>query len=170
MELNLNYTLFTLGNVQLHLLHTPKGNYFVAAEVAQRLFRESIVVFQKVKTSGHPTQYFYTHYKDQILITSDNNITINVYFLHLIGTSRWTIHKDFVSKSRSHQYNSIPRSKCKRGINHDNQRCHPPSSIYSFSSAARQEARSSRPSTQACIVETRIARGNLRTLLYPYKD
>ena len=48
--MDLNYTLFTLGNVQLHLLHTPKGNFFVAAEVAQRLFRESIVVFQKVCT------------------------------------------------------------------------------------------------------------------------
>ena len=51
--MDLNYTLFTLGNVQLHLLHTPKGNFFVAAEVAQRLFRESIVVFQKVHTHTH---------------------------------------------------------------------------------------------------------------------
>ena len=52
--MDLNYTLFTLGNVQLHLLHTPKGNFFVAAEVVQRLFRESIVVFQKVCSVPEP--------------------------------------------------------------------------------------------------------------------
>ena len=51
-DMDLNYTLFTLGNAQLHLLHTQKGNFFVAAEVAQRLFRESIVVFQKELRAG----------------------------------------------------------------------------------------------------------------------
>lgn len=50
--MELNYTLFTLGNAQLHLLHTAKGNFFVATEVAQRLFRESTVVFQKELRAG----------------------------------------------------------------------------------------------------------------------
>ena len=50
--MELNYKLFTLGSAQLHLLHTQKGNFFVAAEVAQRLFRESIVVFQKELRAG----------------------------------------------------------------------------------------------------------------------
>lgn len=45
MSSELPYTVFTLGDAQLHQLHTVYGKLFVMAEVATQLFHESPVTF-----------------------------------------------------------------------------------------------------------------------------
>ena len=60
-DMELPYTLFSLGNAQLHQLHTgdlvpphePHGKFFVMAEVAQQLFQETPAAFAKDLRAGH---------------------------------------------------------------------------------------------------------------------
>mmetsp|Transcript_51103 Transcript_51103/g.95205 ORF Transcript_51103/g.95205 Transcript_51103/m.95205 type:complete len:385 (+) Transcript_51103:100-1254(+) len=48
----LPYTVFSLGDVMLHQIHTDKGKFFVMSEVSHNLFHENATVFAKELRAG----------------------------------------------------------------------------------------------------------------------
>jgi len=50
--MELPYTIFSLGDAQLHQLHTASGKLFIMSEVASQLFQESPITFGKELRAG----------------------------------------------------------------------------------------------------------------------